>query len=315
MDDTNFGGRSADQGEETAEGSEAWVDLRSRLAGQLARMTDDGDHLLLEMPEGSGLGCTPYAQFAGFGDQMLRAELSSNAYLAPAHALDDDSCGTLQMMGWRGRDESGSNWYVERPVRDAPIIATMVVGALQLIFGIEHPQLLTYDAFGPHGSSADELGLIATDDVEVELAQTQPVQLPAMLTPSGHDELTSMVTATLHSWLGMPPTIDADGDVVLTHLDQPVWVRVRQDQPAVEILARVAHGVHSRRATAAEIALLNRDHLWTTWVLRGRDVYMQLAVPAYPFAPGHLTSMLEVFLAAMSATRDDLAFRVGGKVA
>lgn len=60
---------------------------------------------------------------------------------------------------------------------------------------------------------------------------------------------------------GADPTVDDDGDFVLHHLGQPVWVRVRTDQAAVEIMARVAHDVHSRRATAVEIGLLNRDNL------------------------------------------------------
>ena len=102
---------------------------------------------------------------------------------------------------------------------------------------------------------------------------------------------------------------------MLTHLDQPVWVRVRDDQPAVEIFARVTHGVHSRRATAAEIAVLNRRHMWTQWVLDDREVWMRLPMPALPFVPQHLVSMVDVFLEAMSQTRDDLAFRVGGRVA
>lgn len=111
------------------------------------------------------------------------------------------------------------------------------------------------------------------------------------------------------------PEIDQDGDVVITHLDQRVWVRVRQDQPAVEIIARVAHGVHSRRATAAEIAVLNRAHMWTIWVLSGREVWMRLPIPALPFVPAHLGTMVDLFLEAMTKTRDDLAFRVGGRVA
>lgn len=316
MDDTNFGGGSADQRGTTPGVEQAWIELKDGLARQLAEMSDEGDHLLLEMPAGSGPGCTPYAQFAGFGaGTMIRAELSGNAYLAPVHHLADEWCDGLRMMGWSGNDEAEPNWYVERPLADAGIVAATVVGALRQAFGVEHPQLLTYNAFGPHADSAVVLGLAATEDVPAELPATEPLALPPMLLPSDRDALLSMVTTSLHARLGEAPTVDDDGDFVLSHLDQPVWVRVRQDQPAVEIMARVVHGVRSRRATAAEIALLNRDHLWTTWVLGGRDVWLRLPVPAYPFAPGHLASMLDVFFDAMGKTRDDLAFRVGGRVA
>ena len=89
------------------------------------------------------------------------------------------------------------------------------------------------------------------------------------------------------------PTVDDDGDFVLHHLGQPVWVRVRTDQPAVEIMARVAHDVHSRRATAVEIGLLNRDNLWVRWTLRERTVWQTLLLPASPFVPSHLDEMLD----------------------
>ena len=111
------------------------------------------------------------------------------------------------------------------------------------------------------------------------------------------------------------PTIDDDGDFVLHHLGQPVWVRVRADQPAVEIMARVAHDVHSRRATAVEIGLLNRDNLWVRWTLRDRTVWQTLVLPGSPFVPSHLDAMLDLFLEAMTSTRDDLAYRTGAKVA
>ena len=311
MDGRNRGGESAERKVATTEVHAAWTVLRSRLTDHLMRMSDDGDHLLVELPDGHGPGCTPYAQFAGFGGgSMIRAELSSNVYLAPAHQLDAESCGSLQLMGWLGGDEPASNWYLERPRGDAALVATMVVGALQAIFGVEHPQLLTYDAFGPNAGSAEELGLTATEDVPIESAPQ-----PMALAPNSRHELIEMVGATLSAHLGERPPFLPEGSFVLTHLGQTVRVLVRDDQPAVEILARVTHGVHSRRATAAEIAVLNRRHMWTQWVLRDREVWMRLPMPALPFVPQHLVSMLDIYLEAMAQTRNDLAFRTGGRVA
>ena len=61
--------------------------------------------------------------------------------------------------------------------------------------------------------------------------------------------------------------------------------------------------------------MLNRRHMWTQWVLRDREVWMRLPMPALPFVPQHLVSMLDIYLEAMSQTRNDLAFRTGGRVA
>jgi hypothetical protein len=311
MDEMNSGGASADETTPSQAIDQVWRTLRKELAAQLARMNSDGDHLLLEMPDGPGDGCTPYVQFAGFGDgAMLRTELSGNAHLAPAYVLDADDCVTMRAMGWRGNDEECSNWFFECTLTHAQVAATIALGSLQTMMLVAHPQLLTYDAFGPNAGSACGLGLSATAEVPQE-----PASQPLAHVPSGRDELVHLVGATLASHLGEVPPVDDDGDFVLTHVGQPVWVRVRTDQPAVEILARVTHGVHSRRATATEIGVLNRRHMWTQWVLSGREVYMRLPMPALPFVPRHLTSMLDLFLAAMTDTRDDLALRVGGRVA
>lgn len=71
----------------------------------------------------------------------------------------------------------------------------------------------------------------------------------------------------------------------------------------------------SRRAAAVEIGLLNRDSPWVRWTLRDRDIWQTILLPGNPFVPSHLHTMLDQFHKAMTATRDDLAYRTGAKVA
>jgi hypothetical protein len=310
MNDRHQGGETAHTESSDHELDKAWNDLAHGLTAQLPRMRDESDHLIVELPEGDDDGTRPYAQFAGFGPGMVRAELSGNAYLAPAYVLTDEWCESLRTMGWSGNEEDEPNWYVERPVEDARNIAALVVASLRQAFGVAHPQFLTYRAWGRNADGAAELGLSASEDVPVE----QPFE-PMVLQPEDRDDLLAMIRMTLHAKYDEEPTVDDDGDVVLTHLDQPVWLRARDDMPAVEIFARVVHGVHSRRATAVDIGLLNRDNPLVKWSMRERTVWQHIVIPALPFAPGHLDAMVDVFLATMTATRDDLALRVGGRVA
>lgn len=315
-----------------AELDAAWAAFEVALASYLATMRDpdEGDHLLLEVtdpdPEGEE-GCPPYAQFAACGDgTMIRAEISGNAYLRPQFQLGVDASGWFNRAGWAGgaADADGvgnveeRNWYVVAPVDGVEGVASVVVEALRDRFGIVHPQLLTYRAWGPAAEGARFLGLCATGEVPLDEPQTvghEPILGHLALQPSDRDELLGLVSAVLREKYGVDPTVDDDGDFVLHHLGQPVWVRGRTDQPAVEIMARVAHDVHSRRATAVEIGLLNRDNLWVRWTLRERTVWQTLLLPASPFVPSHLDEMLDLYLAAMSETRDDLAYRTGAKVA
>lgn len=330
MTTTNQGGGPA--GEHAFEEIDVlWEQFEDNLAAYLSTMTDpsDGDHLRVELadpdPEGDA-GCPPYAQFAAFGNgAMVRAEISGNVYLLPQYQLGEDGCAFLRDAGWAGNVTGGEiedrNWVMDRPIAGVDEIANHVVWALRYHFGIAHPQLLTYDAWGPAADGVTVLGLCASDDIPVEEpldgapATVESVPIPLVVEPSDRAELLAVVGRVLRDKYEGEPFLDDDEDFVLHHMGQPVWVRVRADQPAVEIMARVAHDVYSRRATAVEIGLLNRDNLWAHWTLRDRTVWQTLVLPGFPFVPGHLDAMLDLFLQAMTATRNDLAYRTGAKVA
>jgi len=310
---------------------ELWDELEAGLATFLGHMTDpgEGDHLLLELPDPDpeGDGCAPYAQFAAFDDgTMVRAEISGNAYLRSHYALDEAGCAFLLDAGWEGNeeDEDGErNWYFHTPAADASDVAHHVVCVLRFHFGIAHPQLLTYNAWGPAADEASVLGVCATFDVPVDEPQApkalkkvrpRPKKGHRLVVTANRDELVEAVARALADSCEEEPEIDEDGDFVLEHMGQLVWVRVRHDMPTVEIMARVAHDVYSRRATAVEIGLLNRDHPWVRWTLRERTIWQQIAVPGLPFVPQHLVDLIDVFRSAMTSTRDDLVLRTRAKV-
>ncbi len=144
----------------------------------------------------------------------------------------------------------------------------------------------------------------------------RPVLDTLVFTPEGPSELAAVVRRQLVEKYGDDNvTVDGDDDIVVRGFGYPVWVRVHQNQPAVQIFARVVRDVHSRRATATELAILNRDSAWCLWKQRGREVWPETMVLGRPFVPRHLDSMLDVFVSAVGEHRHDLAFRVGGKVA
>ena len=113
----------------------------------------------------------------------------------------------------------------------------------------------------------------------------------------------------------MPVGRDEDDDFFVDHDGQRIWIRVLPNVPAIEISARAAHGTISRRQAAVEVGILNRSNPWIWWQVIGRDVFQTAIIDTSPFAPRHLMTTLEIFCQALSATRDDLALRVGGEVA
>lgn len=70
---------------------------------------------------------------------------------------------------------------------------------------------------------------------------------------TNRDELIRLVGDALTEKFGERPAVDDDRDFVLHHMGQPVWIRVHADFPAITIMARVGHGVYSRRATEVEL--------------------------------------------------------------
>ena len=303
-------------------GESRWATFTVALADYLGSMVDpdDEDHLLIELPWTEGEGCAPYAQFATFdGGAMLRAELSGDHYLAPAFQLDAARRRALRGRGWRGGNAEEPNWFREAPVADARRLAGSVVKALREQLRVPDPELLTYQAWGPAADGAATLGLASTEDMPVDgpltIPDLEPPTRDIATYPQSADELREEVRAELCSWLQSEPVLDEDQDFVLQHHGQAFWVRVRLDMPAVEVMARVVHGVHSRRSTAIEIGLLNRDQPWVRWTMRDRSVWQTSMVPAWPFAAMHLRIALNDFVEQLSRTRDDLALRTGGKVA
>lgn len=293
-----------------------WTELERALGAYLAVMTDpdEEDHLRIELTAGDEEeeGCAPYAQFASFGNgHMLRAEVSGNAYLAAKYAMDDNDIKWWSERGWHGHDEEEDDWYVERPIDETGGIARDVIAGLRQVFGVAHPDLLTYAAWGPASDAARALGLVATDDIPAEASASWA---PLARMPENRDDMLRMLAEVIADVLDDEPTTDGDGDFVIEHRGHTVWIGIHEEQPAVKIFTRLVADVPSRRATAVELGILNRNALWSRWVLRGRAIWQELTIPALPFVPMHVQAMIAHFIQAMDDTCDDLTLRVGGRI-
>ncbi|NHN54667.1 hypothetical protein G9U51_02580 [Calidifontibacter sp. DB0510] len=295
----------------------AWSQFTAALERYIRGMASCDDLLLVEVPgEETPAGCRPYLQvIARGGGKPLRAELCGNVHLLPQLRLSEERDVLLrEIFGWEGNDDSSANWFADFMPERSGEIAGRLVAALRLGFAILHPQLMTYRASGPAKDNASLLGLVETADVPEEDAS--PPQTEAAFWAADGEQLKTRVGWVLNELCSIDPEeVDEDGDFVLPGPGQSIWVRVHGDIPAIELLAIPTYGVWSRRATAVELSLLNRSHQLVKWTLRERTVWQTLMIPALPFAPRQLSEMLEVFCTALVQTREDLALRVGGRVA
>jgi hypothetical protein len=120
------------------------------------------------------------------------------------------------------------------------------------------------------------------------------------------------VDVALTPFFGTEPEHDEDDDIPVVSGSALVFVRVLESMPAIELFSALVHGITDRDRAAFEVAVLNRDETFLKFVLVDDAVMAYLHLPAYPFAPEHLRTMLSVMSQSVDTLDDDLAPRVGG---
>jgi hypothetical protein len=299
----------------------AWSRFQARLADHLADMRGD-DTLVIEaqVADEDVAGATPYVQFAGLGGgTMLRGEVSSNGYLDDRYRLTDTQCAQLEALGWRAPtvaptvtpakdEEHGSaNFFVDLSRREADRLAVMSVTVLREVLGVPHPVFVAADELGhdpePHAGAAAEGGTVpgAVDDE------------PLATMVESDDHLRALVDAALFPLFGSTPEKDEDGDIPVPCGSSLVFVRVEQDVPIVRLFSVVVEGVTDMQRAAFEVNVLNRDVRFLKFVLAGDRVLAHAQLPAWPFVPEHLRTMLTGMSQRIDDVDDDLVARVGGR--
>lgn len=123
---------AADDGRQEKVG---WRVFARRLARYLDWMHGDRTMVLQVAVDEPADGAAPYVQFAELGPGMIRAEVSSNTYLAAEHRLDDGREFLLRRMGWQL--ESRGNWFIHAEQGRTDEVAELVVRVLREVFAVE----------------------------------------------------------------------------------------------------------------------------------------------------------------------------------
>lgn len=295
--DVGFEGRTA----------EAWVRFQAQLADRLVELRGDDIVVVdVEVAHAAGAGATPYVQFVGDdAGAMLRGEVSSNNYLLPGHALDAEQERALARLGWQapttGPDDLGAgegNFHVDLPSTEADRLAVMATRTLRDVLGVVHPAFLS-----AHGLGAEQQ---TPTEPAVELDE------PMAVMPDGADHLRELVDRALTPLFGQVPVHDRDGDIAVPWGSSIVYVRVEEERPVVELFGYVALDVTDLERAAFEVGVLNRDERFVKFVLEDDRVMARIHLPAWPFVPEHLRTMLTLMSARLDAVDEDLVARVGG---
>jgi hypothetical protein len=174
---------------------------------------------------------------------------------------------------------------------------------------VVHPAFLLSDELGDAlGRPGADLALPGGGSFETPGAEDEPLAV----TPQDRDHLRALVDQALVPVFGEPPHHDGDGDVPVRAGSAMVFVQVPEHAPVVQLFSVVVVGVSDRERAAFEVAVLNRDQRFVTFVLSDDTVLAYVTIPGLPFAPEHLRAMLSLTVEMVDRVDDDLVARVGG---
>jgi hypothetical protein len=297
----------------------AWSRFQARLADHIADMNDD-DILVVEVESSLDHDCegsAPYVQFCAWGGDLVRSEVSSNAYLAPEHQLKPAAVRMLTAVGWSvptaDRDDQSSdgpaNFYLDIERSHADRLAVMTTRALRDVFGVAHPAFLTADDLAEDTGANLGVPTGPASSAEPLVVEHQPVTVH----PRDREHLRALVQEALTPVFGQPPEHDEVGDVSVATRRALIFVRVLPDVPAIRLFASVAQDVTDTARAAFEVLRLNRDVSVLQFVLVDDRVMAYVHVPANPFASERLLSTLATMVEVLDDLDHDLVTRIGGR--
>lgn len=241
-------------------------------------------------------------------------------FSAPFDSIGDQARCRVQLAGdgslaWVTFRPSGESLTEQMVTRASPAtvgsIAPAVVGACRDLLAVPHPQLLTLRCRGPVSRHAERLGLTRSDSVPIGIDpadDTSPVDVAVEV--NGPEDVRERFAAIVERVTEHVTVVDDDGDLVFDHAGQTIHISFTADLPSARLWAWVVRGVRSRSDTAMELATLNREEEWTSWILDGRHVMQRTTVPVGPFLPRHTQFHVEHFLCTFASTRGGIAARL-----
>jgi hypothetical protein len=287
----------------------AWTAFRDTLTRRLETLDDDENVILeLDVPD-PGDGAAPYVQFAGFGGGGLRAEVSSNAYLAPEYRLSSEQEDSLEFdAGFSiDRDDAGEptdNFFVMTSREDAATVVNDIVFALREVFNVIHPSMLRESA------PSDLSQALLPDPGDME-----PLDLDAAHAVENSWDLMLLVHRTIYAVLGDVVDRDDDGDWPLAGLAHvPLYVSVPEDRAVLRVWTRVVQEITDHDVALREANILNRDAAGVRFHVSHDALWVRYDLHAAPFVPRHLQVAVALTAQAVVKAAEDFALRTGGTV-
>ena len=282
----------------------AWREFRQRLADHVAGMEED-DSIVIEAPAVHEHGAATYCQVAG-GDEVIRVEAVSNAYLPDECLLDDAQEASLVGIGFTRPEtcdweEGETNFWVDLELREADRAAVMVVRALREVYGVLHPVYLDAGGLEPEG---------AVRPLPPEPHREEP-DLTEVVQAGSVDDVRAAVDLAVEGIYDDAPEWDDDGDLGLwTEEQHVVWVSVNAHAPRVLLSCLLLDEVDDAETALVEVNRLNRTEWGLTFTLHDRRISVTRELWLGVTVPLAVQTEVQRLLSQVDGWARDLADRI-----
>ena len=284
---------------------QAWEGFIGRLDEVLSMMDDESDLTISTLS--SGLEPVPAIRFTGLpGPQVLAEALGSVSGTQRAR-LSDGQRESLDKLGWAPPTEEGEHaardyWRIAESDRTTPL-AEACVSALRSVYGVEHPVFLVPDQLAE---------VLHPPRLEVQPGTHTPADTVAVF-PRDQAHLDELIDAELGTLYGHYPFRDSEGDVAIRVGSTMVFIRSAPDAREVVLFSALVHDVAGRSRAAEVLNDLNVESRFGRFALHKDRVFVQMSVPAQPFAAAHLHQGLKTISQIADGIDDELAARLQGR--
>lgn len=281
----------------------AWKMLETDLSRRIRELEPDGSiRLEVEGPERGESPATPYVEVYWCVEDGLVAGTPRNFELAERFRLAKPARRELAALGWRKRSTCR-----QVVVEDPAATAEVLVATLRQVWAVPHPSFLV---------DADDLVPVEPDEADqdptLRKVGPRPMRLRGAVESDDIDELRELVDRTMSEHIGEPVTYDSDDDAWLASGSSVLFVRVTS-ATRIRLFAEMVLDLGDLRMARHEVAVLNRDLPHFKFVLLGDRIKMAYDLLASPFAPTHLTTLLDCALLHLDRLATDVAYRVRGR--
>ena len=304
---------------------EAWRDFARALAKVLPELPVGARVELTLDPTASGTGTAVYSvELQILSDGLVRALAVGNAALPEGYRLDRGAVADLVALGWSPPGvlpDSGEQFGLHAPTKDASRIATTVSRTLRDVYGAPHPAFLVYlvhdaedepIAVEPLGTARPES--LSDDDLESGLDAAIAAGRAAQAAEAAPlEERVRTVVATITKTEPEQLQVDSDGDISIRAGSAMVFVRVRDNPPLVDVISPVLTEVEPTEQLYVKLSeLTNRMPIGRLYCTND-TVWASIPVFGRNFQATHLMLAVQVMTGLADELDDRLHGEFGGK--